>query len=362
MQHIFKIYAGIVLAAAIVGAVVLLGPWRQTPEPPAPVPTPPPLQDVGSPEPEPPAVPAGTNPMTGLPMEPEHEELRPAAVVFNNLKAAQPQLGISGADVIYEVPAEGGVTRMLALFQTLEGVGDLGSIRSARPYYIELALGHEALFVHAGGSPEAYRDLRAWQVDAIDGVNGRGQEEVFWRDGTRRRTMGLEHSLLTSGTRIDTYWKEKTSYRQARTGTGFAPAFSQEAPDGAAAQQITVRLSSGKETHFRYDAQKGLYLVSQYGQPYTDGTDGVQLSAANVLVLETAITVLDAVGRLKVVTTGAGEGTLYRSGVAVPLRWSRNQRTDPLTFTTPEGEPLALAPGRSYICILDPRNGGASLT
>ena len=61
------------------------------------------------PEPEPePEVPSGMNPLTGLPMEPEYENRRPAAVMLNNLKAAQPQLGISQADIIYEVPVEGG--------------------------------------------------------------------------------------------------------------------------------------------------------------------------------------------------------------------------------------------------------------
>ena len=66
--------------------------------------------------------------------------------MFNNLKAAQPQLGISRADIIYEVPAEGGITRMLGVFQNISGAGVLGSIRSARPYYIELALGLDALY------------------------------------------------------------------------------------------------------------------------------------------------------------------------------------------------------------------------
>ena len=64
---------------------------------PAPAPAPEP-----EPEPEPePDVPAGTNPLTGLPMEPEFESRRPVAVMFNNLKAAQPQLGVSQADIIY---------------------------------------------------------------------------------------------------------------------------------------------------------------------------------------------------------------------------------------------------------------------
>ena len=115
----------------------LVGCGKQE-EPAVPAAEPEPIEEpepVIEPEPEPeePSGPAGTNPLTGLPMEPEQENDRPVAVMFNNLKAAQPQLGISQADIIYEVPAEGGITRMLGVFQSLEGVGTLGSIRSSRP-------------------------------------------------------------------------------------------------------------------------------------------------------------------------------------------------------------------------------------
>lgn len=163
-----------------------------------------------APEPEPipePIGPAGINPLTGLPMEPEYEQNRPVAVMLNNLKKAQPQLGVSMADIIYEVPAEGGITRMLGVYQTLDGVGNLGSIRSARPYYIELAMGHDALYVHAGGSPEAYQNLKSWKVDYIDGVNGSAsQSAVFWRDPERKKNKGYEHSLLASGETIQSFW------------------------------------------------------------------------------------------------------------------------------------------------------------
>ena len=52
-------------------------------------------------------------------MEPEYERNRPVAVMLNNLKKAQPQLGNAQADIIYEVPAEGGITRMLAALPDL---------------------------------------------------------------------------------------------------------------------------------------------------------------------------------------------------------------------------------------------------
>ena len=84
-------------------------------------------------------------------------------------------------------------------------VGTLGSIRSARTYYLELALGHDALLVHAGGSPDAYSKISAWDVDNMDGVNGGSDAKIFWRDPERRKTMSYEHCLVTSGESILDY-------------------------------------------------------------------------------------------------------------------------------------------------------------
>ena len=97
--------------------------------------------------------PRGINPLTGMPIEETEEHRRPVAVMLNDLKAAQPQLGVSQADLIYEVPAEGGITRMVAVFQSLDGVGNLGSIRSTRAYYLELACITGPRWRKSGGIP-----------------------------------------------------------------------------------------------------------------------------------------------------------------------------------------------------------------
>ncbi len=146
-------------------------------------------------------------PLSGLPMGKEWVNRRPVAIMLNNLKEALPQLGQSQADVIYEVPAEGGITRMLAVYQSLDGVGKIGSIRSARPYYLELALGHDAIYIHAGGSEDAYAKIRQWGVTALDGVNGPYMSNsengnLMWRDPERRKSYSLEHTVVTTGTSI----------------------------------------------------------------------------------------------------------------------------------------------------------------
>lgn len=347
----------LLLAAWMVLALAACG---KEPEPePEPDPGPEPVETypVLPAEPEP-YVPAGTNPLTGQPMEPEYEGLRPIAVMLNNLKAAQPQLGISQADVIYEVPVEGGITRMLCLYQTVEHVDILGSVRSARPYFVELALGHDAIYVHAGGSQEAYSDLRSWGVDHMDGVRGTDDAQIFWRDPDRRKNNGYEHSLITSGEKILEYLAKGRIDTGHDSGWQYDQLFVEDGTPagGEAAEHIKVRFSGYKTGTFDYDAASGRYLVGQYGKEHIDGSTGEQVSATNVLVLKTSVAVLDNVGRLRVQTTGEGEGLYFCGGRAVPIRWSRGDRNSAFVYTLENGvTPLALGQGNSYVCIISPK-------
>lgn len=335
---------------------------QEEPEPPVKEPEP---AVEPQPEPEPaPDVPSGVNPLTGEPMEPEYENSRPVAVMLNNLKAAQPQLGVSRADIIYEVPAEGGITRMLGVYQTLDGVGNLGSIRSARPYYMELALGLDALYVHAGGSPEAYQNIPAWRMDNMDGVQGGSDARIFWRDEDRRRTAGYEHSLLTSGEKIQEYLDEDHFRTEHSEGYAYTQAFTEDGTPagGVTASHVTLRFSPYKTGTFDYDAGSGKYLVGQYGADYVDGNTGEQVGVVNLLVLETGITVIpgDTEGRLRVTLTGSGRGTFFCGGKAVPIQWSKADRNSQLVYSLEDGTPLVMGQGNSYVCIISP--GTSELT
>ena len=321
-----------------------------------------PTEPAESTEPEAPETTlSGVNPLTGLPMDKAYENSRPVAVMLNDLKAAQPQLGVSRADIIYEVPAEGGITRMLAIFQTLEGVGNLGSIRSTRPYYLELALGHDALLVHAGGSPEAYADIPVWGVDNMDGVNGGSDAKIFWRDPERRKHAGYEHSMLTSGEKILGYLAKGVFRSEHERGYTYPQMFTDDGTPaaGTAAEKITVKYSYYKTAAFTYDSATGKYLVGQYGKAYVDGNTGEQVGVTNVLILETSIGVIsgDTAGRLSVKLTGSGDGTYCCGGKSVPIRWSKTGRDSPFVYTLTDGSRLVLGRGTSYVCIYSPKSG-----
>lgn len=316
----------------------------------APVPEP-----VEEPEPEP--VYPYTNPLTGEGQMEDISGKRPIAVMFNNLEKALPQLGVGQADVIYEIVAEGGITRMMGLFQDIQGVGDLGSIRSARDYYVNLAYGHDAIYVHAGGSPQAYEAIKGWGVSAIDFVNGPCGVES-WRDANRRANAGYEHSLLTSSTNLveqmPSWFRQehKDDYQVGWT-------FDEQLPAGGeAAAELTVPFSTYKTGHFTYDQESGQYAISQHingnDHTYVDGNTDEPVLVSNVLVLYTDISIIagDSAGRMSVRTTGSGDGLLLRDGQLYPITWQRDSKSSCYRFLGETGEEIALKPGSSYINVV----------
>ena len=316
------------------------------------------IAPVPEPEPEPELVVYPyTNPLTGEGLEEDIGARRPIAIMLNNLEKALPQLGVSQADVIYEIVAEGGITRMMALFQDVEGVGDLGSVRSARDYYVSLANGHDAIYVHAGGSDQAYISIKNWGVTAIDFVNG-PYGNMCWRDQDRRKNAGLEHSLLTSSEKL--LEQMPSRFRQEHEeGFQVGWTFSEEAPAGGQpAGTLTVPFSSYKTGTFTYNEGAGRYEILQHingaDKAYVDANTGEQVAVSNVLVLYTDVSRVagDTAGRMSVRTTGSGEGLLCRDGQLYPIRWEREGQDRCYSFLDQKGQPIPLDVGSSYINVV----------
>ena len=246
---------------------------------------------------------------------------------------------------------------MLGVFQSVEGVGDIGSVRSARDYYVSLALGHDAIFLHAGGSPGAYTAIDNWGVSAFDCVNGPYEGTLFWRDQQRRKNMGLEHSVLTSGETIQELLPSYSWLRlELKDGYTYPQTFLEEGQkaQGDSAQSVTITFSTYKTGVFTYDPDSGLYLVSEYGQPYVDGNTGEQVGVKNVLVLRTSVSNLegDDAGRQAIRTTGTGEGLFFCDGTVQEITWSKEKNSSPLTYYTADGQPLKLGVGKSYVNLV----------
>ncbi len=316
---------------------------------------------------EPPAdlfVPDGNvNPLTGLCDGISDEALsrRPVAVMINNMIKALPQWGISQADIIYEMLAEGRITRFLAIFQDYSKIEKLASIRSARPYYIDIAQSYGAVYIHFGGSVPAY-DAIAARKDLInlDGIKSNWEGTVLFRDPDRRKQMGFEHSVYTTGEYLQLAMEKltKKGYNLEQTEHPSAFAFGEcwsdnSAVDGQEANKVTVTFSSSHKPWFQYDADTGKYLRFQYEDPQMDGWMDCQLAVDNVLVLRMKTTDIPSdLHLIDVETTGKGEGFFFTKGKYVPITWEKEKYNSEIRYFTTDGQPLVVSRGTTFVsCV-----------
>ena len=297
------------------------------------------------------------NPLTGEPMDLGLAERRPLAIVLNNISDSLPHNGVSSADIIYEYPVEGGLTRMLAIYQDIYGVKLVGSIRSARLYTVQIAESYDAILIGAGRSQQAQAEVNSLGIPFLNEVEGT-HRDIFFRDRNRipgRRVDNL-HAVVTTGERV-LQWLPEYDFRLThQTSYEHMLRFIEDGtPDrGSNASEVLARLSTGKSSEFIYDTDDKVYYMRQYSRDFTDANDDSRPAFTNVLILKTSVTNIqgDDVGRLNIVTTGTGEGYFISGGQYIEITWKRNDVHSPFAYTHLNGVPLELGIGKTFICIV----------
>lgn len=293
--------------------------------------------------------------LTGLPCTPEVKNMRPIAVMINNLHQSYPQQSISYADILYECDMEGGITRLMGIYNEFKNVGNIGSTRSARDYFVEIADSHDAIFVHAGGSPSAYERIKNSKTDNIDGVNMYSIADItFWRDKDRIKQCGYEHSMMTSGEKVCSaidLLKYRTEFNNSYSSFCFNEEF-KEPVSLVTANSLTLEHSEYLTVKFDYDEDKKEYFKYSFGEEHIDGTNGVQLSFTNVLILYVKEKVVDEVGRLQIELNTSGKGIYLTGGKALEIEWTKDKNGSPFSFTY-NGDELCLNPGKTHITLFN---------
>jgi len=299
----------------------------------------------------------GVNPLTGLPMDDRFTRNRPLAIVINCMPEALPANGLSEADILYEYLVEGGWTRMLAIFQDASHVGLIGSIRSARHYSVQIANGHDAIFVCAGRSPQAQREMAALGIPVLNEVEGPNRE-IFFRDRNRvpGNRVSLLHSVVISGDRIRHFLPDYGFRLEHTSDYKHTLNFVEDGTPhrGEDATEVEVRFSGAKTTTFNFNRQEGVYNVRQENVNFIDANDNSRIEITNILVLRTSVRSIpdDDSGRQNVETTGSGTGHFINGGKVIDIEWMRPDVSSPYVFTLPDGTSLNLGIGKTYICIV----------
>ncbi len=284
--------------------------------------------------------------LTGLPVLPSVNQRPITAVMIENSPQARPQSGLSQAGVVFEALTEGGISRFMALFQN-QTPTYVGPVRSARPYFIDWALGFDAPYAHDGGSPQALSDIQSLGVKDLDYLN---YPTYFQRISSRQ----APHNLYTSIPGLI-----KLEAQQGWTSSSFTGwARKSDSPaKNPNATNINFTLSySTYNVNYTYDAATNSYNRSEGGAPQIGSNTGKQLSPKVVIgmIVPWSQGPLDTSNAYYSVYKDIGSGPAYvfQDGTETTGIWVKNSATGPLDFTTNSGQALKLNAGQTWITAL----------
>ncbi len=294
-----------------------------------------------------------TTPFTGEAVA-EEPVLRPILVTVNNHPDARPQSGIAYADVVYEMLAEGDVTRFLALYQS-QLPSNIGPVRSARSYFIDIAEGLDAFYIAHGYSPEAKSMLSSGVVDNINGMQYDGT--LFKRSSERKAPHNsyIEGGDITAAAEkvgASLVYQKKISY-----------SFYEEQDSvkiGLDANQVAMNY--GKNTTFNsvytYHKESNTYGRQSANKDTVDYLTGEPVALSNVLFFEMAHRTIDREGRREIDITSGGKAYVVQQGMLREVNWKN--RDGLLVAVEDDGSDVKLVAGQTWIHFVPTSPGLAS--
>lgn len=315
------------------------------------------------------------------------ETRRPLGIMIENSKAARPQSGLSFADVIYEAVAEGGITRLMAVFYC-QDADVVGPVRSARTYFLDWIseYGSSPLYAHVGGANTpgpadalgqitnygwtAYNDLNQFSIGF----------PAFWRDYERLgKDTATEHTVYTSTAKIWDFAAKKRKLSNVETDdlTGKEVAwdknfvkwsFKDDAPLAERPEKFSGEFNfSGTQAvyipdyvvRWQYDRDSNSYLRENGGTGHRDMNTNQQLLAKNVVVIFTTMGIADdgysedGHGLHTLYgTKGSGRAKFFLDGGVVDGTWVKKTRIDRTRFFDEKGVEVKLNRGQTWIEVL----------
>ncbi len=278
----------------------------------------------------------------------EDSKNRAYGVMINNHNQARPyHAGLQDAYLVYEMIVEGGITRYLAFFQD-QDTTKIGPIRSARPYFLDYVMEHDAYFVHWGFSDEAKSDINRF---GIQNINGLYQEKYFWRD--RSLPVSLEHTAFTSMEKLKQA-SHDFSYRNNRNQDflfSYSASSISISEDAFFANQISIPYSKGLTTSYVYNEEEKVYKQFVNGEEHVDFVTKKPYTVKNIIVYQVSNSAIDNYGRQQLNNVSKGEGYYITEGKAIPILWSKKSREGETKYTYQDGTQLVLNDGNTWIHI-----------
>ena len=288
--------------------------------------------------------------LTGEFVDPKYGRQRPIACMIENTKACMPQQGISNAGVIYEAVVEGGITRMMAVFDDYTGHDKIGNVRSSRPYYVYWASEYDAIYTHAGGNPAAFELIDDKNlVDNINLLKNEGKKGVNagYRTGKSEHTLytyseGFEKGIEKQGYDMTLPADYQPHFKFAQNGNSLE--------NGEDCQAIQLYYYTNKP-YWIYNEDDGLYYRYEFNQKQIDGETGNQLTAKNIIIQDVEWFTYQGSQYLGyLLSYNEGTGKYITNGKMIDIKWKKDGDTDVTHYyDAASGEEIQLNIGQTWI-------------
>jgi hypothetical protein len=284
---------------------------------------------------------------------------RPAlAVKIENSVDARPQTGLSAADMVWEEVVEGGITRYVAVYHS-NLPPEIGPVRSIRPMDPAIAAPLHGLFAFSGGQKGFVGKVGEAGLQVVSNDAG--------ADGFHRiTTRSAPHNVYADPTALVA---QADAEHQAPPAAQFDIATAGEQPTlltaGTPAAAVQLTLSGGSHPKWTWSEPDGTWLRAEGTTPAVEA-DGRPLGATNVVVMRVDIVntkAKDGAGNPvpDTVMVGRGEALVASGGRTMAATWTKNGLADRVVLTGPDGNPVRLAPGNTWVELVPNGTGAVSV-
>ncbi|MCX6800102.1 MAG: DUF3048 domain-containing protein [Candidatus Falkowbacteria bacterium] len=280
----------------------------------------------------------------GVLVPPGQENLAPIAIMIDNSVDARPANGLNKANIVYEVEAEGGITRYLAIYASNDNVDKIGPVRSVRPYFIDIAKEYGAIMTHCGGSPQALTKILK---EGVLDINEFYKGEYFWRERSRQ----APHNVYTSTNNIKDYLNQK----KLKAPDFLSWKFKDEKPIEVI-HSPSIKINYLKPVYsvlWKYDSLKNEY-VRYLGGEIHDDEIGMPITAKNVIIMSVKISQVDDEGRIAANLSGTGKIIVCLDGQCKEGQWKKTTNIQRTKFYINDEE-VELNAGKTWINIVRPQ-------
>lgn len=277
-------------------------------------------------------------------------EDRPIAVMIDNHKDAWPQAGLNEAYAVYEIIAEGGESRLMALFKG-KNIEKIGPIRSSRHYFLDYALENDAIYVHYGWSPKAETDISKLKVNNINGITEATGKDGFWRVKDKAKP----HNAVTSTENILKMATKKgyktTSEEKSVLNYVEDPV---ELESDITANTVTIPYSTLHTVEYKYNKEKKVYERYARGTRQKDWDSKEGIDTKNIIITFAKNTELkdgENKDRQDLEDVGVLNGYYITEGKAIKIKCEKLSRTAKTVYKNLSGEVIEVNDGNTFIQI-----------